>query len=161
MGRKVENNMTKMIDVDTLIANVNTGEYGDRLNDYRGSDEYIEDIIAEIADGEVSIYNSDIIKFISDNVEAVNDAIREFGWEGCGSDLYKAGQMAECLQIEQDINNHLEDSLKVVAHDYILRDLEHDMITEELYDIVEDAITSNPERMSDITDAIDEYYKGE
>lgn len=42
--------MTKMIDVDTLIANVNTGEYGDRLNDYRGSDEYIEDIIAEIAD---------------------------------------------------------------------------------------------------------------
>lgn len=71
--------MTKMIDVDTLIANVNTGEYGDRLNDYRGSDEYIKDIIAEIADGEVSIYYSDIIKFISDNVEAVNDAIREFG----------------------------------------------------------------------------------
>ena len=46
-----------------------------------------------------------------------------------------------------------------MAHDYILRDLEHDMITEELYDIVEDAVTSNPTRMSDITDAIDEYYE--
>lgn len=149
----------KIIDIDTLTANVNTGKYGDRLNDYRDSTEYIADIVAEIADGAVSIYYRDIIQFISNNVEAVNEAIQEFGWEGCGSDLYKVGQMAEYLQIERDINEHLEDSLRVVAHDYILYDLEHDMITEELYGIIENVITSNPDRMSDITDAIDDYYK--
>lgn len=76
---------------------------------------YISDIFAEWADGETSIYYPDIIKYISEHVEAVNDAIEEMGWEGCGSDLYNAGQMAEYLEINNWLWEHEEEAYKVYA----------------------------------------------
>ena len=131
--------MTKMINVEALL----TGAYGDGeiaklLNDYRDSDKYICDAVVEIADGCVSIYYSDIIEFISANVEAVNDAIAEFGWDGCGSDLYKAGQMAEFVQNEREIYEHLEDAMLLLAVEYLRRDVECEEIPEELADLIRD-----------------------
>lgn len=126
-----------MVKVDSLVSNINLGDYADRLNDYRGSDSYICDIIAEIADSATSIYYSDIIKFISENVEAVNDAINEFGWDGCGGDLYKAGQMAEYQMIERDIYDHLPDALRVLACDYLRYDLDIEEIPEELAEAIQ------------------------
>lgn len=129
------------------------------LNDYRDTSGYIYDIVSEIADGATSIYYSDIIKFISENVEAVNDAIRDFGWDGCGSDLYKAGQMAEFTQIERDIMDHLSDALRVCARDFLRYDLGLETIPAELADMVgewcENA-TGN-DGMNDIPDMIREW----
>ena len=80
----------------------------DFLNDYADADNmYLCDAISEFADGRTSIYYSDIKKFISENVDAVNDAVAEFGWDGCGSDLMKAGQIAEFLTIENKIYEDL------------------------------------------------------
>lgn len=80
------------------------------LIDYEDADTmYLCDAISEFADGKTSIYNEDILNFIKQNVEAVNDAIAEFGWDGCGSDLMKAGQMAEYLTIERKIYEDLGD----------------------------------------------------
>lgn len=76
---------------------------------------YISDIFAEWADGETSIYYHDIIKYISEHVEAVNDAIKEFGWDGCDSDLYKAGQMAEYLEVNNWLWEHETEAYKVYA----------------------------------------------
>ena len=76
---------------------------------------YISDIFAEWADGETSIYDHDIIKYISEHVKAVNDAIEEFGWDGCGSGLYKAGQMAEYLEINNWLWEHELEAYKVYA----------------------------------------------
>ena len=82
----------------------------DFLNDYADADSmYLCDAISEFADGRTSIYYSDIKNFISENVDAVNDAIDEFGWDGCGKDLMKAGQMAEFLTIERKIYDDLSD----------------------------------------------------
>lgn len=79
---------------------------------------YVSDAFAEIADKCTSIYYSDIIKYISEHVEAVNDAIEEFGWDGCGSDLYNAGQMAEYLEINNWLWEHEEEAYKVYALDW-------------------------------------------
>lgn len=80
------------------------------LRDYADAGNmYLCDAISEFADGHTSIYYSDIKNFIAENVEAVNDAVAEFGWEGCGSDLMKAGQMAEFLTIENKIYDDLRD----------------------------------------------------
>lgn len=79
---------------------------------------YVSDAFAEIADSNTSIYYSDIIKYISEHVEAVNDAIEEMGWEGCGSDLYKAGQMAEYIGINSWLWSHDLDIYKVYALNY-------------------------------------------
>lgn len=82
----------------------------DFLNDYECADSmYLCDAISEFADGRTSIYYSEIKQFISENVDAVNDAVAEFGWDGCGSDLMKAGQMAEFMTIERKIYDDLGD----------------------------------------------------
>mgnify|MGYP003295876561 CR=1 FL=1 len=65
------------------------------------------------------IYYSDIEEFMSKNIDLVNDTISEFGWDGCGSDLHKAGQLAEFCSIEQEIYNDLDDAIKYIALDFI------------------------------------------
>lgn len=150
-----------MVKVDSLVSNINLGDYADRLNDYRGSDSYICDIIAEIADSATSIYYSDIIKFISENVEAVNDAIKEFGWDGCGCDLYKAGQMAEYQMIEQDIYDRLPDALRVLACDYLRHDLDIEEIPEELAEAIQGWVEEidNNDTCNKIGELVDEWFE--
>lgn len=106
-----------MLNVRELMKELETGDYGSDFVNY-GSSSYICDVISTIADTNTSIYYSDIIDFISENVEAVNDAIAEFGWDGCGSDLYKAGQMAEYCKIQNEIYECLDDSMKYYALNY-------------------------------------------
>ena len=80
----------------------------DFLQDYRDADSmYLCDAISEFADGRVSIYHSDIMDFLRNNPEAVERAIGEFGWDGCGGTLEKAAQMAEFMQIESELYDDL------------------------------------------------------
>jgi hypothetical protein len=83
------------------------------------SSQYICDAIMDFADGRTSIYYSSIMEFIKDNPDAVNDAINEYGWDGCGRDIYKAGQLAEFSSIEQEIYDELEDVIKYITLDFI------------------------------------------
>jgi hypothetical protein len=152
-----------MLNIKTasLLDSVGLGDYAGRLNDYRGASCYICDAISEIADSATSIYYSDIIKFISGNVEAVNAAIKEFGWDGCGCDLYKAGQMAEYMQIEADIYSHLEDAALLLACDYLRYDLDREEIPEALAEAVKEWASEieTDHRCSWITEAISEWIE--
>ena len=145
----------------SLLDGVGLGDYGEFMNDYRTSDNYFCDVVSEIADANTSIYYSDIIAFISENVEAVNDAIKEFGWDGCGSDLYKAGQMAEYLQIENDLLSRLEDCCLLLACDYLRYDLDTDEIPEELAECVKEwaAEADHNDRISDFLGRIDSWFE--
>ena len=142
-----------------LVESLNLGDHGDRLNDYRDSSSYICDAVSEIADNDTSIYYSDIAAFISDHVHAVNDAIEEFGWDGCGGDLYKAGQMAEFLTIERDIYDHLSDAVMLTACDFLRYDLGLDTIPATLADLLHDWAddADNNDRCDVICDKIREY----
>lgn len=123
-----------MLSVDELKGDITLNcDYSRNLCDYSGY-HYLCDVISEIADSNVSIYYSDIIKFISENVEKVSDAISEMGWDGCGSDLYKAGQMAEYLDIERQIYAELDEAMLNFCYNYILHDLEIEEITPEQRD---------------------------
>lgn len=135
--------------------------YAADLNDYRDSSTYICDAAMGIADNNTSIYHSDIVKFIAENVEAVNDAIQEFGWECCGGSLYKAGQIAECQAIEQEIFENLVEGLLVCAYNFLHYDLKIDAIPEELDDAIyewcKDA--ESDDRMDGIPDKIREWLE--
>lgn len=92
----------------------------DFINEYGASDSgYICDLITEFADSNTSIYYTDIKNFIVNNFNAVTNAINKFGWDGCGSDLYKAGQTAEYLTIERAVYDDLTDIVKHLAIEYI------------------------------------------
>lgn len=92
----------------------------DFITDYDATGSgYICDLISEFAYNNTSIYYSSIMEYIRNNPDDVNDAIDEFGWDGCGRDIYKAGQMAEYMAIEREIYNELEDVIKWLALDFI------------------------------------------
>lgn len=67
------------------------------------SEQYLCDYITSFADGAVDIYYSDIAEWGAQNADAVNDAIAEFGWDGCGSDFYKAIQTAQFVEYQNNI----------------------------------------------------------
>lgn len=157
------NNNTNTVNLIEVIKNArNASDYADRIADYTGSSSYICDIFSEIAYNETSIYYSDIIKFIADNVEAVNDAIQEFGWDGCGADLYKAGQRAEYLTIERDLYNHEDEVKQLYAANYIRRESGEE-IPAETWSAVLDALDNigTGDRLNDIDDAINEIFNSE
>lgn len=83
------------------------------------SSQYIDDAINEFADNNTSIYYVDIKDFICNNFDKVEEAINEFGWDGCGKDLHKAGQMAEYMSIENEICEDLEEIIKYITLDFI------------------------------------------
>jgi hypothetical protein len=158
-----EETAPEMVNTRDLLDDLDTGDYGGNLNDYRDSSDYICDAIQEIADNNTSIYYYDIKRFISDNVEAVEDAINEFGWDGCGGDLMKAGQMGEFITIERDIYDHLADSLLAAAVDFIRYDLDREQIPAELAELLREwaDAADNNDRMDDIPDKIRAYFEAE
>ena len=151
----------KYLNLEELKSGLELTDCTRAFNDYRGSTTYICDMISEIADNYTSIYYSDIIKFISENVKAVNDAIEEFGWDGCGGDLYKAGQMAEYSQLQKEMWENQLDGLKLCAYEYLQRDLDYVGIPEELNDLIEEWCeeADNDDRMCEIPEKIDSWIE--
>ena len=79
MGKNIME--VEILDVQELLNDLELGDFGHEFENYSGST-YICDAITEIADNYVSIYYSDIMDFIKNNVEEVEEAIDEFGWDG-------------------------------------------------------------------------------
>lgn len=148
---------------DEIRKNLYPGDYAGDLSDYAGSSAYICDVIAEIADNNTSIYYRDIANYICEHIDDVADTINEFGWDGCGSDLYKAGQTAEYETIRRDVEENLEDGLKIMALDYIQGrtctrcGLHYSAIPAALWEAVEECIDNQPDRLDEITDTIDDW----
>lgn len=149
-----------MVELNAVLDELDLGDYGEYLNDYREG--YICDIIAEIADGETSIYYSDIIKYASEHFGEVADAIDEFGLDGCGRDLYKAAQIAEFSSIERDIYDHLDDCLIMRAAEYILNNLRVETVSGDIWAEVESicARTTSNDRLDSFLDEIAEAVNG-
>ena len=131
--------------------------------DYEGCSSYICDAIRERADSETSIYYSDIIKYISGHVEEVNDVIQEFGWDGCGSDLYKAGQMAEFCQIESDYLDNVAGIIKYAAIMDLIYKRDMQEVSSETWEAIEAKLDDldTDSRFDDITDIITEILEAD
>ena len=154
-------NNTTLLDVRELQDEFDGfSSYVADLGDYNGG--YICDDITEIADANTSIYYSDIENFMKENTDAVNDAINEFGWDGCGSDIYKTAQMGEFLKNERDIYNDLADYLRFRAYGVLLNNgIEY--ITDEQADEIENTADHQDasEYLSTFDDKVLSIAKGE
>lgn len=150
-----------LVSVSDLADELNTGDHGDVLCDYRDSDTCICDAIMEAADQRTSIYYSDILAFISEHPEALAEVIEEGLYDPShGYDLYQHGQAAEFMTIERDLWNHLADNLMRAALCFIRHDLKRAMIPAELAEQLRVWCNTayQDERMSDIPDRIREYF---
>ena len=143
-----------------LLGELDTGDHGDRLNDYRDGDGYICDIITEIADADTSIYYSDILDFIRENPETLAEVIRDGLYDPRENyDLFKHAQTAEFMTIERDIYDHLADSLMCAAVNFIYYDLDIIEIPEELAELIREWCDNadNNDRINEIPDKILAY----
>ena len=143
-----------------LLDELDTGDHGDRLNDYRDSSSYICDAITEIADADTSIYYSDILDFIRENPETLAEVIRDGLYDPREDyDLFRHAQAAEVMTIERDICDHLANSLMCAAVNFIRYDLNLEEIPAELAELLRewcDDADSN-DRMNQIPDRIREW----
>lgn len=150
-----------LVDLDELAADLNTGDRGDALNDYRDSSAYICDAISEAADNRVGIYYHELLAFISDNPEALADVVAEGLYDPAHNyNLWDHARAAQFLVIERDIYDHMADALMLAAVDFIRYDLKRHEIPAELAELLREWCdeADNNDRMSDIPDRIREYF---
>lgn len=125
--------------IEELIAFLDVGEYGTELLDYGWGPTDVDDAITEIADGHVSIFKYDALRFLSAHPELVDDAIREYGWEACGGTLMGASNMAEY--------NFIRDSLGMEA------------IPDELASLIREWASGDVRTMDEIPAKIRGYFQ--
>ena len=148
-------------DVTDIMAEIRRNcDYVEYITDFGGT-AYLDDALSEIADNRTSIYYSDIYEFIRNNIELVEDAIEEFGWDGVGKSLHGAGQMTEFGKIRNDLYSHLEDVVAMYGFDYY-QDNYGDGITAEIRDKLSEefeAKTYDINYLSDIEDIVNEIME--
>lgn len=133
--------------IEDLQASLNLGEYGDRITDYTGN---IGDAFSEIADGAVDLYTHDLLKWLPDNYEWLEEADFQGLLEGCKGDLIKMTQMAQYECFTQDMYSHQEDIAKYAALEGLAAEGVYALADEVYYDVFDGiTIDSNDEIMED------------
>lgn len=133
----------------------------DCLTDYDNG--YICDIISKIADSQVNIYYSDLREWANGHFEEISETISEFGWDGCGEDLYKAVQIAQFRESENEMYFELLEGLENFALSYLEHGLKIQEITEKSWEEIQDFLSDidNNSQLEEIIDFLDEivFYR--
>ena len=117
--------------IKELRGNLYLGDYGEYITDYNGG--YISDIINEMADSNVDIYNYDLLQWCANdlnNIYYCDRAKDELG----ANDLISMLQSGQYLQITDNLYENLENILINYMYYYIITYLEIEELTEEQND---------------------------
>lgn len=150
--------MENMEQLTKLLNELEKGVDGyclDFARDYDlNNNEYICDLINEFADNRTSIYYSDQRQFYFDNEDVCNEALIEYGYSldelfkeynSLDSLICRAGQIGEYYSIETELNQNIDDILKIMVIKYaIVNDLIIDI------DIIESINCYDYNRFSDL-----------
>ena len=136
--------------------NLDLGEIGDCFCDYNNG--YICDIMSEIADNHINLYNHDLLKWLSDNLANayyIERAVNEYGIDSKDFDFYNLIQQGQFMQNYEDLQEHLNDSLLNYAFNYIEHYLDNIDVTEEQFD----ELTLKDYEKFDNLEEIDDFIK--
>ena len=145
-----------MLEVKNLYNKLES--FIDCLTDYDNG--YICDVISEIADSQVDIYYYDLTNWANGHFEEIAETISEFGWDGCGEDLYKAVQLAQFRENENEMYSELSEGLENFALSYLQHNLEIEEIAEENWEEIQGFLSDidNNNKLEEITDFLDEMF---
>lgn len=124
------------VTIESLQANLDLGDWGDQLTEYEG---YISDAIAECANSNIDIYFHDLLHWLPDNYEWVEEAEAQGLLEGTKGDLIKMTQAAQYECFTQDMYDHQEDIVKYVTLES-LKDAGVYAISQELADALDNEV---------------------
>lgn len=154
--------MKELLKIKDLKNELNLGEIGEQLAEYDNG--YIGDIITEIADSNVDIYNNDLMEWAKGNTSYIEDAMREFGTpedDNGNPDFMRLIMQGQYYMYEQDLYNNLEDILKYWAYSYIEDTYKLTELTEEQNDEIEFLNYNNFEELEDIKNELENIFESE
>lgn len=122
------------VTIDSLQENLDLGDYGDQCTEY--SDDDIIDRIQSVAYENVDIYTHDLLQWLPDNYEWIEEADAQGLLEGAKGDLIKMTQMAQYECFSQNMYDHQEDIVKYVTLDS-LKDAGIYAVSQELADALD------------------------
>lgn len=137
--------------ISDLEADLYLGDWGDQLTEYEG---YVCDCISECADSNVDIYDYDLLKWLPDNYEWLEEADFQGLLEGIKGNLPKMIQMAQYVCYTQDMYDHQGDIAKYVTLEG-LKDKGVYALSEDMADRILDGdidFTDSSNRFSDYLD---------
>lgn len=106
--------------------------------------QYLCDILHEIADNNVSIYNYDLLEWSKNNYSYIEDAICEFGFPNDSNnkpDFIRAIQQGQYYYNYEEITSNLDDMMNLYILD-MLKDNDILEITEEEKEKIDDLIST-------------------
>ena len=144
----------KFITINDAIKNLDLGDYGEDAMDYVNGASYIDDALQEAADGMVDIYNYNLLHWLPDNYEWLEDADAPGLGDGCNGDHMKTTQAAQHACHSQKADDHKADILAAVtlAH---LKDQGVYAISEDMADTLIEGIRDASDGMNRFSDATD------
>lgn len=134
------------------------GDCGEYITDYNGG--YISDIISEMADSNVDVYNYNLLQWCANdlnNIYYCDQAKDELGADNLISML----QGGQYLQITDDLYENLEDILINYMYYYIITYLEIEELTEEQNDKLLDFDFKACDKLEEIEEHAAEILKEE
>lgn len=108
----------------------NFESYEEYITEYYNHESDIDEIIRDIADNNVDIYTSDLMDWVKDNYNFVEDYVKEFGIDSSNFDFIGAVRGGQYLYIEQTLYNNKSDMLEYLAY-YILQEKDIEEIDED------------------------------
>lgn len=100
------------VTIEELQGDLDLGDWGDQVEDF---DCDLTDAIQEVADGAVDSSYHDLLAWLPDNAEWLEEADAQGLLEGCKGDIYRMIQMAQYECFSQDLYDHREDICKNVT----------------------------------------------
>lgn len=143
--------------IEDLKKELYCGDFGECFRDYDNG--YICDIITEIADNNIPIYNGDLWEKAKEYQYEIEEALREFGTptDSNGNiDLMRIFQQGIYLFNERNLYENLEESLQFFMYDYIEKELKIQELTEEQNDNLLDwDFSDNNEKLENLIEHIE------
>lgn len=144
----------KFITINDAIKNLDLGDYGEDAVDYVNGADYIGDALREAADGMVDIYNYNLLHWLPDNYEWLEEAAAQGLLDGCKGDLMKMTQMAQYECYSQDLYDHRADIIAATVLDH-LKDQGVYAISEDMADTLIEALGDEDGELSaDMADTL-------
>ena len=149
------------LNVKELMEDLELGEYGDRLIEYDNG--YICDVISEITNRGVSIYNYDLWNWAKDNSDWIEEGIVQFGIDSKNFDLMRIFMQGQYLQIQDELYSNLNDIIRYwIYNNLTVSELSQDMVNYiEDYSNTIDTNTRLDWIMEEILEYMEVYHNDE
>lgn len=138
----------------------NFESYEEYITEYYNYQNDVDDIIHDIADNNVDIYNYDLLEWAKDNYNYIEDYVKEFGIDSQNFDFIGIIRGGQYLYIEQTLYNNKELMLEYLAY-YILDDKGITEIEEEKATEISMIDFDRIETIDELEEEIDNILKEE